>query len=97
MIKRGEMLNDVQPQDVTVAASKCLKLIDGSMGTFADAVGVAMRIEAGFKQRFDDVTQCVVDDPVAERRSADAPPLRFVDGEVTIIARPIRFVFQFGL
>ena len=67
------------------------------MRALADAVGVAVRVEARLKKRLDDVAQRVVDDAIAEGRGADAPSLGFVDVEVAVLARPVRAMLQFGL
>ena len=92
MIDRREVLPDVCPQHVAIAARELLQPIDRPMRALAEAVGVAVGDEYALEARLDDRAQRVVHDPVAKSRRADLAPLRLVDEEVGVGAGPVRAV-----
>lgn len=58
--------------------------LDAGVGAFAVAAGEGVGQERGVEDRFDDLHDGVVHDPVTERGRADAALLRLVDGEVAV-------------
>ena len=80
------MTHNVQPQHVAVMLGKRLQLIDGAMGAFAKAIGITVRMKTSFKQRLNDVAECMMDNPIAERSRTDLTALGEVDKKVAIIA-----------
>ena len=90
MIDRREVLDDVRAQHVAVPLGEALQPIDGPVRALALAVGVAVRDEQALEAGLDDVAQRVVHHPVAKADGADLAPLRVLDVEVDVTARPIR-------
>lgn len=89
MINGGKVLNDIQSEHVTMAPGEILELIDRLVSPLAKSVGVTVGVKTRFEKRLDDVAKRMVDDAIAERRGADAPALRLVNGEMAVIARTI--------
>ncbi len=89
VIDRSKVLHDVGPQDIAIAAREALQPVDGPVRALGLAVGVAVGNEQPLEARLDDVAQRVVHHPIAEADGADLAPLRVLDVEVNIVARPI--------
>ena len=94
MINRGEMLDNIQPQGISVRTRQLLHTPDSFMSAFAHPIGIAVRIETGLENRFDHLTQGMMHNPIAKRRSADQTPLGFVDVKAFVVARLIRTAGQ---
>ena len=97
MIDRWEVLDDVEPQHVAVAASILLQLVDGAVRAFANAIGVAVWMKLGFKEWLDDVAQGVMDNPIPKRGGADFASFWLVDDEVLVRAGLVAAIAQIVL
>ncbi len=97
MVDAGEELAQVAGEDVAKAPSVGLAAIEGAVGAFADAVGVAGGDERPLEARFDDVAEGVMDYAVPEWRSGDETALGLVNVEAVIRPGAIGLGDQFFL
>ena len=72
---------------------------DGGMGAFAEAAGIALGNGTVLEMGFQDMAQCMMDNPVAERHGANGPPLAVMHLKGEKFAGPVvarhQLVLQF--
>ena len=83
-------LADIALQLVRELSRELLRTVQGAVSTLADAVGVAVEDETSFKERFDQVTERMMDDTITEGCGGDQAALRLVDEETGIGSGAIR-------
>ena len=91
------MLDNIHTQDIRVVPGEVLQTVDGPVGAFAPAVGIAVADKTGIEDAFDDVAEGVKGHPIPEGGRADFALFGFVDVEMGVGTGPIAFVAQFIL
>ena len=93
----GEVAADVGLEDVGVFAGEVGETAEGAVGAFVFAVGVAVEDEGLLEDGLDDVAESVVNDAIAVGGGGNPAGFGFVDFKVTIFARFVGFILEFGL
>ena len=89
MIDRREMFDNIEPKDIAVLAAPPLELIYRPMGPFLFAIGVAVWVEAGLKERLDHIAEGMMHNPISEGGCADESSFRLFDLKVGIRSRSV--------
>ena len=97
MIDARKELANVALQNELIMPRPALRLLDGSVGAFADTIGVAVADERGFERGLDHAHQRVMHHTINERRRADQTTLRVVNQEGSIAARLVTAIGQRAL
>ena len=75
MIDAGKELADVALQHIGGVPRQLLRAIQGAMRALADAVGIRICDKCAFEDGLNEVTERVMNHPVAEGCSGDQPTL----------------------
>ena len=72
VVYTGEKLHDIALQHIGVAPGEVGAAVQGRVGALTFSAGVRIMDETRFPDRFDEVAEGMVGDPVAERGRRDA-------------------------
>ena len=89
MIDAGKELADVALQHIGVVPRQLLRAIQGAVRALTEAVGVRIGDKCAFEDGLDEVTERMMDYPVAEGCGGDQPTLGLVNVEAVVQPRPV--------
>jgi hypothetical protein len=83
------MLDNIHPQAIAVLLAEFLQAVNGGMCAFANTVGVTIGDEATVKNRFNQISKCVMYDAITKWCSGDFALFGFKYAEVMIVSGQI--------
>lgn len=84
MVNAGEVLADIEFQNITLFSAELGVAVRRRMGPFPNPASVRVIDEGAVKDRLNDITQRMMDNPIPERGCTDHSWLPFIDGELPV-------------
>lgn len=94
VVHAGEKLTDIERQHIAPSTRKVLCAVERRQRAFAAPAGVGVVDKARLPDRFDDLTQGVVNDTILERRRRNHAAFPFAHHEGAVAPRLIRSGFE---